>query len=184
MLRASFLCGAGDLPQDERLEPWLEERFAAITIADSIESLAAAGFGIQPHMTLAALETNPYVRARGFTSAMDHPRIGRALGIGLPVYDLPHERRLFLAARRPGLDTLTLLQEQGLEARTRELLKDGIVAIGEANLLNTPIAKDLWGRFGLDSPAPGKGLKPDRERVARLKRAAPLPVAEPFRKPA
>ncbi|MFT3816589.1 MAG: CoA transferase [Rubrivivax sp.] len=167
------LAGVGDV-DDGALEGWLERRFAAVSVDEAVAALRGAGFAAHRHSRLEDLIADRYMRSRGLICAVEHPGLGKMLGIGLPVY--PHDGacRDRLAMRRPGLDTVAVLDELGFGARTLRLLQDGVVAIGEKTLLNAPAASGFWAT-ALRTSLFG-GVTATRELVAELERSEPWPA--------
>jgi len=169
----------GELPPDDRdLEHWLEAKFATLPAQACVKALTESGFSAHPHLTLQELALDEYVARQGFVAVVDHPGIGRALGIGLRIYGASHRPASVLAARRPGMDTLDLLKEHGFDARVGELLRDKVVAIGEAPLLNTPQTPGYWNKVEFDnSTAPG-GSAPSKAIIDKITHTAPFPSAD------
>jgi hypothetical protein len=125
---------------------------------------------------LVELAGDAYVAQHGLLTAVEHPGIGCALGIGLLTYGADNQPATVLAARRPGMDTLDLLQEYGFEPRIGEFLRDKVVAIGEAVVLNTPQAKDYWGKIDLGQPSLLGGLEPTPEALKIPNTSQPFPT--------
>src|SRR5690606_14891267 len=75
------------LPDDHNLEHWLEARLATLPTQACVTALSQAGFSAHHHVSLAELATDAYVAQHGYIAVVDHPGIGRALGIGLRVYN-------------------------------------------------------------------------------------------------
>jgi hypothetical protein len=102
---------------------------------------------------------------------VEHPGIGRALGIGHPLFVAPGgTARGSLAARRPGLDTIAVLREHGFGDRIVPLIESRVVATGEMSLLNTTTMRGWWMRPGITLPSDGYQLTP--EILARIERTA------------
>lgn len=175
LLAACSIVDGAPLPDDQYLERWLEDRFAALTAQACVKALNEAGFGAHRHACLPELAADAYVTRQGLLAVVDHPGIGRALGVGLRVYGAPAQPERVLAARRPGMDTLDLLKEHGFEARIGELLRDKVVALGEAALLNTPQALGYWHKVDLDTPR-ASGLSPTPEIIARINDSTAFPA--------
>lgn len=175
LLAASSIAEGTALPDDAELEAWLEGKFASLPTAACVKALTEVGFGAHRHATLNELATDENVAQRGLLAVVEHPGIGRALGIGLRVYGAAGRPASVLAARRPGMDTLDLLNEHGFEPRVGELLREKVVAIGEATLLNTPQSPGYWGNADLDTPRVAAGLSPTRMIVAKITGSTPFP---------
>lgn len=170
------------LPDEHHLERWLEAKFAALPAEACVKALNEVGFGAHRHSTLPELAADEYVAQQGFVAVVDHPGIGRAMGVGLRVYGASQRPASVLAARRPGMDTLDLLKEHGFEPRIGELLREKVVAIGEATLLNTPQSPGYWGNVVLDRPRAMGGLAPTRDIVAKITESTPFSSAGPARR--
>lgn len=152
-LRAcAFLAGVADVAEGA-LEQWLEERFAALSVSACVSQLREAGISAQRHVGLKELAEDRFVWRKGYLAVTDHPEIGRALGVGLLVYGATeaegHAR--VLAARRPGMDTESVVCEIGYGSRFADLIEKRVVAIGNSPILNTPASPgfmDEWARQG------------------------------------
>ncbi len=149
----------------------LERRFADLSVDDCVARLRAAGLSAQRYQSLHDLAFDPYVERQGLITVLDHPGIGRAIGVGLRLYaadDAAAPR--FLAARRPGLDTLDILKEHGFEPASAGLLRSGVVAVGEAPILTTPQTKGFWGDPAHRKPLGMGGLPPSDAVIAKIQR--------------
>lgn len=160
---------------DMDLESWLESRFATMTVTECVTALAASGIGAQRHPSLAELAADPYVAEHGYLAVVEHPGIGRALGVGLLTYGSPvGTPPQVLAARRPGLDTQEVLAEYGQADRLDELLRRKIVATADAAIVSTPAAEGFWARALQQKPGGMAGLIPSEELVERIRNTAPM----------
>jgi crotonobetainyl-CoA:carnitine CoA-transferase CaiB-like acyl-CoA transferase len=175
-LEACSLFDGENLPDGEALAQTLEAKFATIPSQTCVAALNEAGVSAQIHRSLVELAGDAYVAQHGLLTAVEHPGIGCALGIGLLTYGADNQPATVLAARRPGMDTLDLLQEYGFEPRIGEFLRDKVVAIGEAVVLNTPQAKDYWGKIDLGQPSLLGGLEPTPEALKILNTSQPFPT--------
>ncbi|MBR9909243.1 MAG: hypothetical protein GYB33_02695 [Gammaproteobacteria bacterium] len=167
------------LPDDHNLESWLAGKCATLSTQTCVTALTDAGFSAHQHSSLNQLATDAYVAHHGYIAVVDHAGIGRALGVGLRVYDESPQATAVLAARRPGMDTLDILQEYGFGARIGDLLRDKVVAIGEASLLNTPQTPGYWGKIDLDKPSLIGGLAPTREIINKINDSPPFSSSLP-----
>jgi crotonobetainyl-CoA:carnitine CoA-transferase CaiB-like acyl-CoA transferase len=141
----SILGGVGDVAEAD-VEPWLESRFAELTVDECVDALNAAGLGAHRNVALTELVSDDVVLDHDLITIVDHPGIGPALGIGHPVFDAASEARQprLLAMRRPGSDTIEVLQEFGFGDRIVELLGDRAVAIGEATVVQGTTTRGWW----------------------------------------
>jgi crotonobetainyl-CoA:carnitine CoA-transferase CaiB-like acyl-CoA transferase len=128
------------------LEPWLESRFAQLTVEECVDALNAAGLGAHRNVAMAELVCDDVVLDHDLIAIVDHPGLGPALGIGHPVFDPANEggRPRLLAMRRPGSDTIEVLQEFGFGDRIVELLGDRAIAIGEATVVQSTATRGWW----------------------------------------
>jgi len=166
---------AGDtLPDEQNLENWLEAKCATLPTQTCVTALTQAGFSAHRHASLTELASDAYVAQQGYIAVVNHTGIGRALGVGLRVYNESPQATAVLAARRPGMDTLDILKAYGFEARIGDLLRDKVVAIGEASILNTPQTPGYWGKIDLHKPALLGGLAPTREIINKINDSTPF----------
>jgi len=170
-LAACALLPGVETAPDADLEAWLESAFARHAAAACVDALQAAGLAAHRFVTLQEIVTDPAAAARGMIEVVEHPGIGRALGIGHPLFVAPGGRaRGSLAARRPGLDTIAVLREHGFADRIVPLIESRVVATGEMSLLNTTTMRGWWMRPGLSLPSDGYRLTP--EILARIEGTA------------
>lgn len=162
---------------EERLEQWLEDRFEKMPVESCVMALRAAGIGAHRHMNLSELADDMYVRRHGYMAAIDHPQIGRALGIGLLVYGSSQPQAL--PARKPGLDTMEVLTELGYGTRLNELLEKNVIAVGDSSIVNAPATPGFWKITLKKKPSGMVGIIPDEEIVGRLNQVPPFPTYEP-----
>jgi len=162
---------------NEGLERWLEERFSSMGTDACVAALNDAGIGAHRHMSLPELAADPYVSEHGYLTVVDHPGIGRSLGIGLLVYrTTPQPQPEVLAARRPGLDTAAILGEIGYENQLGKLVEQKVVATGDLPILNTPATPGFWRIAMQEKPVGMVGISPDEAIVEQIQSATPLPV--------
>lgn len=173
LLEGCSISAGETLPGDQQLENWLEIRCATLPTQDCVNAFNQAGFSAHRHASLAELATDAYVAQHGYIAVVDHVGIGRAMGVGLRLYDETRPESQMLAARRPGMDTLNILQEHGFEARIGSLLRDQVVAIGETTLLSTPLTPGYWGNADPEKPAFARGIAPTREIIRKINEAKP-----------
>lgn len=165
-----LLAGAAAVA-DEELEEWLEAAFAERPVAVWVDSLRQAGFGAHRFLTLQEIVADPYANDRKLIEVVEHPGLGRALGIGHPLYVAPGGTASgSLAARRPGMDTIEVLQEHGFGDRILPLIQNRVVAIGEMSLMNTTTMRGWWMRPGVALPGGGYVITPDL--IARIEGGA------------
>jgi crotonobetainyl-CoA:carnitine CoA-transferase CaiB-like acyl-CoA transferase len=145
----SGLEGADAVP-DDQLEDWLVERFATEDVATWVERLVSAGAGAHRYTNIGELVTSDIARQRRLTALLDHPGLGKSWGIAMPRIGRESPGAELLVSRRPGMDTLDLLEEFGFKDAIADLLRSGVVAIGEAPLIETrrplgySLAKGFW----------------------------------------
>ncbi|HEX4305918.1 MAG TPA: CoA transferase [Solirubrobacterales bacterium] len=123
----------------------LEEVFREHTADECIAALREAGISAHRRVTLTELAEDEYVRRKRFLAVADHPGIGRAIGIGLPLYGTgPDDGRALLAARAPGTDTAEVLREYGFGDEIDELKARGVIAEDDLQLANTTLSPGFW----------------------------------------
>jgi crotonobetainyl-CoA:carnitine CoA-transferase CaiB-like acyl-CoA transferase len=171
---SSILDGVADVA-DGDLDAWLEARFAELPVEACVEALTAAGFGAHRYLGLASLLTDEYAAGHGLIAVVDHPGIGRAMGLGHPflgAVDGPGPEQL--ATRRPGMDTIDVLVEHGFEDRVVELLRERAIGVGENPILVTTTSGDYWTTTEtiahMATPAERAAI------VARLRNETPVPT--------
>lgn len=153
--KCSLLSGVADIA-DENLESWLETRFSELPTQEIVDQLVAAGFGAHPHLTLEDMLFDPIIAQREAIAVTENPGLGKTIGIGAPVYPLSSgDRTELLVHRRPGMDTIPVLQEFGFGDRIVELLQDRVIATGEKSVLNAPLTKGFWSKAERISPFGG-----------------------------
>jgi hypothetical protein len=141
----SILAGVGDVA-DADLEPWLEARFAELGVDECVDALNAAGLGAHRNVALTELVSDDVVLEHDLIAIVEHPGIGPALGIGHPVFEAAGDgrRARLLAMRRPGSDTIEVVQEFGFGDRIVELLRVRAIAIGEATVVQGTATRGWW----------------------------------------
>ncbi|MDQ7909337.1 CoA transferase [Phytohabitans sp. ZYX-F-186] len=140
---------------DAGLAAWLAERFRGWPAEKAVDALLGAGFGAHRYVPVADLAGEPSVVSRGLLTVMDHPGLGKGLGIGHPVFGAEPAS---LAARRPGMDTLDVLAEHGFAGRIEELLRARAVALGENPVVNTSTLPGYWTSGRIVSYTSGERL--------------------------
>lgn len=156
------------------VEGWLERRFAELAVDRSVALLREAGLSAHRYMSLHALALDDYVDRHGLITVLDHPGIGRAMGVGLRVYDRDgRSGPAFLHARRPGMDSLDILKEYGFEPALPELLRRGVVALGEMPILNTPRTSGYWSDPRRRKPPDTGGLPPSDALIEKITQGRP-----------
>ncbi|KAF5703496.1 alpha methylacyl-coa racemase [Fusarium mundagurra] len=121
---------------DQAVESWLEIKFEHALVADCISILLQAGLSAHTYCRPQELDGDAKVVRRALLATIDHPGLGVARGIGLPVYSSVDHEKSLLKARRPGSDTIDVLLEYGFENQIDQLLKDGVIATDAADILN------------------------------------------------
>jgi crotonobetainyl-CoA:carnitine CoA-transferase CaiB-like acyl-CoA transferase len=141
----SMLGGVHDVT-DADLEPWLEARFAELTVDECVDALNASGLGAHRNVAVTELVADDVVLDHDLIAIVDHPGLGPALGIGHPVFDTARSahRPQLLAMRRPGSDTIEVLQEFGFGDRIVQLLSERAIAIGEATIVQSTAGRGWW----------------------------------------
>ncbi len=136
--------GAGHLAEEERftsnalrianrdaLTAALEPYFAALTRAECLERLDAAGVPCGPVHTMPEALAHRQTRARGMVIEVEHPKAGRVEALGCPVKFPDNEADMSRAAPLLGGDTAEVLAELGYTPEEiAQLERDGAVMAG------------------------------------------------------
>ncbi|MCF7550686.1 CoA transferase [Pseudonocardia sp. WMMC193] len=133
---------------DADVQAWLEEHFSRLKVDECVSLAAGAGLGAHAYVRLPDLFRDERALRAKMVAVVEHPGIGRALGIGLPTTAASTSKagRDLVASRRPGMDTITVLAEFGFTDRIVELLEEGAIGVGENPVVNTTGAPGYWGR--------------------------------------
>ena len=171
-----------DTIPDDQLEDWLVERFTTEPVATWVGRLLSVGAGAHRYTNIAELVTSDETGRRRLMALLDHPGLGKAWGIALPRIGSNSQSAELLVSRRPGMDTLDILEEFGFREAIPDLLRSGVVAIGEAPLIETrmhlgySLAKGHWNsRQNSESFLVGAALA---SALARLDETTPLSSPE------
>ncbi|MBM9464042.1 CoA transferase [Aeromicrobium sp. YIM 150415] len=158
---------------DELLGARLEDFFAGWSAADAVEAAVAAGFGAHRYVPVLELLSDTSAHERGLLTIMEHPGLGKALGIGHPVFGrcTEDEEKTYLSARRPGLDTIDLIEELGHGESLAELLRSGAAALGENSLVNDSLSHGYWEGRKIEAYAEPERLAPAIRLIAGVPRA-------------
>jgi hypothetical protein len=79
------------------------------------------------------------------SAVLDHPGIGKALGVALPTFGGKQDVGALLVARRPGMDTLPILESLGFDAKeVLDMLKAQAIATGENPVVETTMRPGYW----------------------------------------
>jgi crotonobetainyl-CoA:carnitine CoA-transferase CaiB-like acyl-CoA transferase len=157
---------------DANIEEWLEQRFTMRSAAEWVNDLGKASISAHRYVTLAENLLNDTAWERGLIAALDHPGLGKAVGPGLKQLGPLGSDTMLLSARRPGMDTIDILEEYGFGAELPGLLRDGVVAIGENPVVQTTALPGFW-----DDSTPVNGLAPS-EALASLSTQLPTILRE------
>ncbi|MFE5699350.1 CoA transferase [Rhodococcus koreensis] len=137
---------------DGHLGAWLVPHFAARGVAEAVAELRTAGIGAHRYVPVIDLVEDPTALRRGLLAVVDHPGIGRAFGIGHPVFGtFEDSARPFLAARRPGLDTVDVVEELGAGRLLDDLIGSGAVAGRENPVVNVTDTPGYWASGSIES---------------------------------
>lgn len=161
----------------EELAQFLQGAFARQSTEACLQALQVCGLSAHRYVTLPELARDAYVLSRRYLAVDDHPGIGRAMGVGQLLYGAPASPARMLQARKPGMDTATVLEEIGFGDQLADLLAQKTVALDHATLLNTPLAPDFWERAQKMAPSALTGLRIEPDIVARIQAAAPAQEA-------
>jgi crotonobetainyl-CoA:carnitine CoA-transferase CaiB-like acyl-CoA transferase len=157
-----ILAGLDAVPGN-RLADWLTARFSSLTVAECVTALVDAGFAAHRYTSLTDLLLDEENIRRQLITVVNHPGIGRAMGIGVPTLgSLDPVATRQLAARRPGLDTVDVLAEFGYEQALPRLIREGAIAIGEGPIVNCTTSPGFWARV------PSASLPLVRQRIASI----------------
>ncbi len=133
---------------DSDIEEWLEERLAKRSVAEWVDVLNGSGIGAHRYTGLAERLAGGITWDRRLLTVEDHPGIGKAIGMGVPLVGKnPNDQRP-LVARRPGMDTIDILEENGLLDELPDLLRKHIVAVGEDPIVRTTSVQGYWDNIG------------------------------------
>jgi crotonobetainyl-CoA:carnitine CoA-transferase CaiB-like acyl-CoA transferase len=114
------------------LERTLEARFARAPAAAWVERLRQAGIAAHAWTRVADLMADPVVRAQGLSVTQQAEDVGEVTMPGLSVHLSDTPMRLGTAARRPGADAESILQDIGLADEMGRL--ERVWALQTANL--------------------------------------------------
>ncbi len=127
------------------LEPWLENHFALLTVCEAVDQLTAVGIAAHRYLDIVEAVTEPVAFDLQASAFIDHPGLGKALGIAHPV--VGDGKCTLLASRRPGMDTVPILEEQGFApAEILSMHKAGAIAVGENPRVETSLSPGFWLR--------------------------------------
>ena len=155
---------AGDVP-DAALEEWLENRFASLTTEACVEALSASGIAACRYVDMIEAATQPLAFELRATAVLDHPGLGKGLGIAHPRFGGEDGEDELLVSRRPGMDTLDILDEHGFDpADIVALLKSRAIALGENPVINTSAMPGYWHRPGA---IPARASAPTLRRIVQ-----------------
>jgi crotonobetainyl-CoA:carnitine CoA-transferase CaiB-like acyl-CoA transferase len=160
------------------LERFLSDRFSQESTEACVLALNEVGVSAHRHMSLKELAEDAYVTSHGYLAVVDHPGIGRALGVGQLVYDESASSRNVLQARSPGLDTVSVLEEIGFGGQFSELLENKVVATDSVHILNRPLDPDFWTKSIGKAQGSMAGIAIDAHIVRHIRDASPSPVFE------
>ena len=158
-----------DLPKPD-LERWLETHFALLTASKAVEQLAEVGIAAHRYLDIVEAVTEPAAFDLNASAFIDHPGLGKALGIAHPL--IGDGERTLLASRRPGMDTVSILEEQGFAAaEIMSMHKAGAIALGENPRVETSLSPDFWLRpSAILSLASAPSVKRAASRLPRVQR--------------
>jgi len=176
-LEACALLAGVDTVSDEALAGWLEARFAGATVNEAVAELHGAGIAAHRHLSMPELALDPYVIDHQLMTVVDHPGLGRAHQIGLPVYgEVPPAEAPVLANHRLGSSTLDLVEETGFGHRLPELIREKVIATGEFPLLVATAKAGYWAKVNR-TPGGGMTLTPGMEqRIRHGRTSVPFPL--------
>lgn len=120
--------GLAEVAPAER-EAFLEQRFAADTVASWVERLVAAGAGAHRTARVVDLMDDPWARAHGLSITREHEGLGPITTTG-PAPRLSRTPvRPGRPAPRPGSDAASILARVGLESELDRLVRDGVIIV-------------------------------------------------------
>jgi crotonobetainyl-CoA:carnitine CoA-transferase CaiB-like acyl-CoA transferase len=127
------------------LADWLSQRFLTRTANSWVDALTAAGIAAHRYVTMVEVVRDPVSMALKASAVLDHPGIGKALGVALPTFGGEQDVGELLVARRPGMDTLPILESLGFDAKEiLDMLKTQAIAAGENPVVETTMRPGYW----------------------------------------
>ena len=130
---------------EQDLERQLENHFALLPVSEAVDQLAAAGITAHRYLDIIEAVTEPVAFNLKASAFIEHPGLGEALGIAHPLFGDGEDT--LLAARRPGMDTAPILEEQGFSAaEIMSMHKAGAIAFGENPGVETSLSPGFWLR--------------------------------------
>ena len=129
----------------EDFERWLENHFSRAPVSEVVEQLTAAGIAAHRYLDIVEAVTEPIAFDLKASAFIDHPGLGKALGIAHPL--IGNGGTTLLAARRPGMDTMPILEEYGFSSgEIMSMHKAGAIAFGENPRVETSLSSGFWLR--------------------------------------
>ena len=154
---------------DADIDEWLQERFATRSTAEWVSDLQRAAIGAHRYLTMAENLIDDTTWDRGLVAAVDHPGLGRAIGIGLKYVGGIRNDATPIRTRRPGMDTIDILEEHGFGAMLPGLLREGVVAVGENPVVQTTALTGFWNdSANVHRPSPGEPLASFSRQLATM----------------
>ena len=114
-------------------------------MSDALDQLAAAGIAAHRYLDIVEAVTEPAAFDLKASAFIDHPGLGKAFGIAHPL--VGDGECTLLASRRPGMDTVPVLEEQGFSsAEIMSMQNAGAIAFGENPRVETSLSPGFWRR--------------------------------------
>jgi crotonobetainyl-CoA:carnitine CoA-transferase CaiB-like acyl-CoA transferase len=124
------------------VEVILERHLGKLSTVEAVAMLESVRVTAHRYCDIAEVVMSDNALTRGLSVVIDHAELGKGFGIALPT--LGGGKSQFLPARRPGMDTVDVLDEFGLRSQIPTLLRSKVVAVGEAPLVENSEAPHYW----------------------------------------
>ena len=114
-------------------------------MSEAVDRLGAAGIAAHRYLDIIEAVTEPIAFDLKASAFIDHPGLGKALGIAHPL--IGDGEGALLASRRPGMDTVPILEELGVSAaEIMSMYKAGAIALGENPPVEDSLSLGFWRR--------------------------------------